>query len=154
MHQGVEQLNIKAKFWKDLLTDESFTRKDIIHLQDPQNLEVRLVQGCVLSTLPCLHFRLGKVRFAFTETGWGARIGQAHCLARDFLSAQSYNLACAVLCFRQAGCLAYSAVLSLDILHPDTTQNFTNYTCACVKAMHKPLQIALLPLRNDAAAGF
>jgi len=29
----VEELNIKPRFWKDLLTDEPFTRKDIIHLQ-------------------------------------------------------------------------------------------------------------------------
>lgn len=40
--QAVEQLNIKPKYWKDLLTDEPFTRKDIIHIQDPQNLQVRL----------------------------------------------------------------------------------------------------------------
>ena len=39
--QAVEELNIKPKFWKDLLTDEPFTRKDIIHLQDPLNLQVR-----------------------------------------------------------------------------------------------------------------
>lgn len=29
----MEELNIKPRFWKDLLTDEPFTRKDIIHLQ-------------------------------------------------------------------------------------------------------------------------
>lgn len=39
--QAIEELNIKPKFWKDLLTDEPFTRKDIIHLQDPLNLQVR-----------------------------------------------------------------------------------------------------------------
>ncbi len=37
----VERLNIKAKMWKDLVTDEDFSRKDIITLQDPQNLESR-----------------------------------------------------------------------------------------------------------------
>lgn len=31
--QAVEQLNIKTKSFKDLLTDEAFTRKDIITLQ-------------------------------------------------------------------------------------------------------------------------
>ena len=31
--QAVEQLNIKTKSFKDLLTDEPFTRKDIITLQ-------------------------------------------------------------------------------------------------------------------------
>ena len=32
---------MKPKFWKDLLTDEPFSRKDIIHLQDPMNLSGR-----------------------------------------------------------------------------------------------------------------
>jgi peptidyl-prolyl cis-trans isomerase-like 2 len=31
--QAVQELNIKPRFWKDLLTDKPFTRKDIIHLQ-------------------------------------------------------------------------------------------------------------------------
>lgn len=35
----IEKLNIKAKHWRDLLTDEPFTRKDIIMIQDPHNLE-------------------------------------------------------------------------------------------------------------------
>lgn len=38
--QAVEELNIKPKYWKDLIDDTPFTRKDIIHLQDPLNLEV------------------------------------------------------------------------------------------------------------------
>ncbi|KAJ4305673.1 cyclophilin peptidyl-prolyl cis-trans isomerase Cyp8 [Kalmusia sp. IMI 367209] len=37
----VERLNIKAKNWRDLVSDEEFTRKDIITLQDPQNVESR-----------------------------------------------------------------------------------------------------------------
>lgn len=40
--QAIEELNIKQKYWKDLLTDEPFSRKDIIHLQDPLNLAVSL----------------------------------------------------------------------------------------------------------------
>lgn len=44
---AVEELNVKAKNWKDLLTDEPFTRKDIIHLQDPLNLQQRYAQGDV-----------------------------------------------------------------------------------------------------------
>ena len=40
----VERLNIKAKSWKDLMSDEPFTRSDIITLQDPQNLESRNLQ--------------------------------------------------------------------------------------------------------------
>lgn len=38
---SVERLNIKARTWKDLVTDEDFSRKDIITIQDPQNLESR-----------------------------------------------------------------------------------------------------------------
>jgi len=37
----VERLNIKAKNWRDLVSDEEFTRKDIITLQDPQSIESR-----------------------------------------------------------------------------------------------------------------
>lgn len=36
--QAVEQLNIKTKSWKDLLSDEPFQRSDLITLQDPTNL--------------------------------------------------------------------------------------------------------------------
>ncbi|MXQ97632.1 hypothetical protein E5288_WYG019126 [Bos mutus] len=36
---AVEQLNIKAKNFRDLLTDEPFCRQDIITLQDPTNLD-------------------------------------------------------------------------------------------------------------------
>lgn len=37
----IERLNIKAKNWRDLVSDAEFSRKDIITLQDPQNLESR-----------------------------------------------------------------------------------------------------------------
>lgn len=37
----IERLNIKAKNWRDLVSDEEFSRKDIITLQDPQNIESR-----------------------------------------------------------------------------------------------------------------
>jgi len=37
--QAVEQLNIKPNYWKDLVTDEPFTRKDIITIQDPTKLD-------------------------------------------------------------------------------------------------------------------
>ena len=40
-HDTVERLNIKAKMWKDLISEEDFGRKDIITLQDPQNIETR-----------------------------------------------------------------------------------------------------------------
>ncbi|GAD93198.1 peptidyl-prolyl cis-trans isomerase, putative [Paecilomyces variotii No. 5] len=37
----VEKLNVKPKMWRDLVTDEEFGRKDIITLQDPQNIQSR-----------------------------------------------------------------------------------------------------------------
>ena len=37
----VERLNIKAKNWRDLVSDDEFSRKDLITLQDPQNIESR-----------------------------------------------------------------------------------------------------------------
>lgn len=40
-YDTVERLNIKAKMWRDLVTDQEFSRKDIITLQDPQNVESR-----------------------------------------------------------------------------------------------------------------
>ncbi|XP_073079717.1 RING-type E3 ubiquitin-protein ligase PPIL2 isoform X3 [Manis javanica] len=38
-YEAVEQLNIKAKNFRDLLTDEPFSRQDLITLQDPTNLD-------------------------------------------------------------------------------------------------------------------
>lgn len=40
-YDTLERLNFKPKMWKDLVSDEDFTKKDIITLQDPQNLEAR-----------------------------------------------------------------------------------------------------------------
>jgi peptidyl-prolyl cis-trans isomerase-like protein 2 len=40
-YEAIETLNIKPKYWKDLLTDVPFTRKDIIVLQDPHHIESR-----------------------------------------------------------------------------------------------------------------
>ena len=37
--QAVEQLNIKADNWRELITDKPFSRSDIITIQDPQNLD-------------------------------------------------------------------------------------------------------------------
>jgi len=36
-YDAIEMLNIKPKFWKDLLTNEPFTKKDVITIQDPNN---------------------------------------------------------------------------------------------------------------------
>lgn len=36
--EAIEQLNIKNKNWKDLISDQPFERKDIIVLQDPNSL--------------------------------------------------------------------------------------------------------------------
>lgn len=40
-YDTVERLNVKAKNWRDLVSDEEFKRSDIITLQDPQNVESR-----------------------------------------------------------------------------------------------------------------
>ena len=37
-NEAVEQLNIKSKNWKDLISDTPFARTDIIIIQDPNNL--------------------------------------------------------------------------------------------------------------------
>lgn len=37
----IEKLNIKPKMWRDLVSDDEFGRKDLITLQDPQNVESR-----------------------------------------------------------------------------------------------------------------
>ena len=44
-HDTVSRLNIKAKMWRDLVTDEEFGRKDIVTLQDPHNVEGRNLSG-------------------------------------------------------------------------------------------------------------
>jgi peptidyl-prolyl cis-trans isomerase-like protein 2 len=41
----VEELNRKPKLWKDLLTGDVFTYKDIIVLQDPKNIESRTIKN-------------------------------------------------------------------------------------------------------------
>ena len=40
-YDTIQRLNIKAKMWRDLLSNDEFSRKDIIVLQDPQNVESR-----------------------------------------------------------------------------------------------------------------
>lgn len=40
-YDTLERLNFKPKIWRDLVSDEEFTKKDLIVLQDPQNLEAR-----------------------------------------------------------------------------------------------------------------
>jgi peptidyl-prolyl cis-trans isomerase-like protein 2 len=38
-YKAVEELNIRNKNWKELITGEPFTRKDVITLQDPNNFQ-------------------------------------------------------------------------------------------------------------------
>ena len=40
-YDTLERLNFKPKMWRDLVSDEEFTKKDLIVLQDPMNLESR-----------------------------------------------------------------------------------------------------------------
>ena len=42
-YQAIDELCVKPKNWKDLITDEKFTRKDLVTLQDPLNLEGRML---------------------------------------------------------------------------------------------------------------
>ncbi|KAJ4823323.1 cytochrome P450 monooxygenase 65 [Turnera subulata] len=38
-YEAIKELNIKTKNWKDLLTDEAFTKEDIITIQNPNALD-------------------------------------------------------------------------------------------------------------------
>lgn len=40
-YDTVERLNVRAKMWRDLVSEAEFGRKDIITIQDPQNIESR-----------------------------------------------------------------------------------------------------------------
>lgn len=40
-YEAVQKLNFAAKNYRDLLTDDPFTKKDVITIQDPHNLEAR-----------------------------------------------------------------------------------------------------------------
>ena len=44
-YDTIEELNKKPKYYKDLLTGESFTFKDVIILQDPSNVQFRTVKN-------------------------------------------------------------------------------------------------------------
>lgn len=44
-YDAIEELNIKANYYKDLLSDEPFVRKDIIKLQDPLDLNKFNIQA-------------------------------------------------------------------------------------------------------------
>jgi peptidyl-prolyl cis-trans isomerase-like protein 2 len=39
--EAVEQMNIKIKSWNDLITGDPFTRKDIVSIQDPNDMQKR-----------------------------------------------------------------------------------------------------------------
>ncbi|KAL1304370.1 hypothetical protein AAFC00_003373 [Neodothiora populina] len=44
-YDTIDRLNIKSKNWKDLVTDQDFSRRDMITLQDPQNIESRNISA-------------------------------------------------------------------------------------------------------------
>jgi len=44
-YQAIDELCVKPKNWKDLLTDEKFTRKDLVTIQDPMNLNARALDS-------------------------------------------------------------------------------------------------------------
>ena len=41
---SLQLLAIKSKSWRDLVTDEPFTRADIITIQNPKNLKARMLE--------------------------------------------------------------------------------------------------------------
>ena len=44
-YDTVQRLNIKAKMWRDLISNEEFSRQDIVTIQDPQNVESRNISS-------------------------------------------------------------------------------------------------------------
>jgi peptidyl-prolyl cis-trans isomerase-like protein 2 len=44
-NETLEELNRKPKYWKDLMTDEPFTHKDILILQNPHEIYFRTIQN-------------------------------------------------------------------------------------------------------------
>ncbi|XP_021762473.1 peptidyl-prolyl cis-trans isomerase CYP65-like [Chenopodium quinoa] len=40
-YETIKELNIKTKNWKELLTDEPFTRDDLITIQNPNELDTK-----------------------------------------------------------------------------------------------------------------
>ncbi|CAI5508430.1 unnamed protein product, partial [Closterium sp. Naga37s-1] len=42
-YEAIKELNVKPKNWNELLTDEPFTRADIITIQDPNNLDANVL---------------------------------------------------------------------------------------------------------------
>ncbi|GMY11908.1 peptidyl-prolyl cis-trans isomerase CYP65 [Fagus crenata] len=42
-HEAIKELNIKTKNWKELLTDEPFTREDLITIQNPNALDSKVL---------------------------------------------------------------------------------------------------------------
>ena len=49
-HEAVQQFNVKLKSWLDLITEEPFTRADIL-----------TIQVCLLLTRTCLHCEAGQL---------------------------------------------------------------------------------------------
>ncbi|MES1922226.1 hypothetical protein MHBO_003735, partial [Bonamia ostreae] len=44
-HEAVEKLNIKPKFWEDVLDGTKFRKEDIITLQNPNKIEMRAIEN-------------------------------------------------------------------------------------------------------------
>ncbi|XP_075498609.1 peptidyl-prolyl cis-trans isomerase CYP65 isoform X1 [Primulina tabacum] len=40
-HEAIKELNLKTKNWKELLTDEPFTKQDLITIQNPNSLDIK-----------------------------------------------------------------------------------------------------------------
>ena len=90
--QAVEELNIKPKFWKDLLTDEPFTRKDIIHIQDPLNLQA--CPSFYITIVDSLHLKL-TAHFVLLLRAWPGRLQGGHSAHKRRRHASKNRLATA-----------------------------------------------------------
>ncbi|KAF6139070.1 hypothetical protein GIB67_010796 [Kingdonia uniflora] len=42
-YEAIKELNVKTKNWKELLTDEPFTREDLITIQNPNALDIKVL---------------------------------------------------------------------------------------------------------------
>jgi hypothetical protein len=62
---AVQELNVKAKNWRDLMTDAPFVRADLRHLQDPADLEKCNYSRCVAGGRTCACSRWARACMCF-----------------------------------------------------------------------------------------
>ena len=82
--QAVERLNIKPKHFRDLLTDEPFTRGDIITLQDPMAPE-KFDVASFYHVVNKVSLREGKHSIHMYLSSWLVLYGCMHCGMVEYL---------------------------------------------------------------------